>query len=303
MSGTPELDRLQTELRYACRGDERSLFALLDAARIRGLPVFLRETGSEFACLYRGAPATELAHVAPYLVKLPLSSLLVPWLLVDTNAAASIVILVAQASLEGLRAHLRRFLIVLDQNFGENFFRFYDPRVIGPFLDVCTVEEKTRFFGPVRLILTCASTPPVKEPLFHTWISPEGAGTLAPPAAFDKFALRQEHEDRFAADALANYRERCVVYLKGRYSSRLQDKSAEEVSVIVDRAREMAPSLGLVAGRDVTRLAEVLVLDPSFAAKTRLEERPVRERSGDLIKLRDVLEQLSEPEARVLRRG
>ena len=47
-----------------CDGDDSCLLALFDAARLSGLPVFLREAGAQFACLYRGKPAADLASPA-----------------------------------------------------------------------------------------------------------------------------------------------------------------------------------------------------------------------------------------------
>lgn len=291
MSTTPELARLQDEFRLACDGDDRRLYALFDAARIHGLPVFLREIGAEFASLYRGKPATELAHVAPYLARLPLTSLIIPWLLVDTAAAQAGVFLVAGTDADALRQHLRRYLIVLDARGAENFFRFYDPRIIAPFLEASTPDETARFFGPIRRLLVCASVPPVKAPLFRSWTAPAAMQAAAPPTALDKFALRPEHEERFARDTWASYEQRCVAYLKAYYSVRLTGKPDEAVRQIVVNARDIAGPLGITAGRDVTTLAEVLVLDPGFAARKHIEAKPARERSQAVVKLRDYLRQ------------
>lgn len=289
MSATLELQRLQEEFRVACEGDDRRLYALFDAARIRGLPVFLHEIGAEFASLYRGKPATELAHVAPYLAKLPLTSLIIPWLLVDTAAAQAGVFLVAGTDADALRQHLRRYLIVLDARGGENFFRFYDPRVIAPFLEASTPEESARFFGPIRRFMVCASVPPVMPPLFRKWDAPAAPPAPAPPTAFDKFGLRLEHEERFARDTWASYEQRCVTHLKAHYAVRLKDRPDEEVRQIVANARAIAVPLGITAGRDVTTLAEVLVLDPGLAARKDIEAKPARERSNTVARLRDHL--------------
>lgn len=291
MPTTPELARLQDELRLACDGDDRRLLALFDAARLSGLPVFLREVGAQFACLYRGKPAVDLAHVAPYLVKLPLTSLIIPWLLVDTAAAEAVVFLVSDADPDEVRQHLRRYLMVLDARGAENFFRFYDPRVLGPFLEASNPDEAAQFFGPIRRMFVCASIPPVKKPLFRTWLAPQVEKVPAPPAALAKFALRPEHEGRFAKDTWASYQRRCLTYLRAYYSVQLKDKPDEAVHQIVAHARDVAGPLGITSGRDVTTLAEVLVLDPGFAARKHIEAKPARERSQAVVKLRDYLRQ------------
>jgi hypothetical protein len=291
MPTTPELARLQEELRLACDGDEQQLLALFDAARLKGLPVFLREVGAQFACLYRGQPAADLAHVAPYLVKLPLNSLVLPWLLVDTAAAESVVFLVSDADPDEVRQHLRRYVMVLDTRGAENFFRFYDPRVLGPFLEASKPEEVAQFFGPIRRMFFCASVPPVKKPLFKGWTAPRVEKTTKPPAAFAKFALRREHEDRFAKDAIARYEGRCITYLRGQCTRQLANKSDDEVRGIIVSAREIATRLGIIAGRDVTTLAEVIVLGPTPAARKELDDSPIRERPKVLARLRDQLRQ------------
>ena len=296
MSTTPELERLQEELRGACDGDERRLYALFDGARLRGLPVFLHEIGAGFESLYRGKPAADLAHVAPYLVKLPLTSLIIPWLLVDTQAAQSAVFLVGDASPADLHRHLRRYLIVLDPRGCENFFRFYDPRVLAPFLDACTPEEAARFFGPIRRILVCASVPPVKAPVFRTWTPPSSARSKAPPSASDKFVLRPEHEQRFAQETRASYEQRCVTYLKAQHRDRLQDTTDQDVRQIVERARDLAGPLGITAGRDITVLAEVLTLGGDSRDLAGISQGSARERSEALVRLR---EQLSKRSAQV----
>lgn len=291
MPTTPERARLQDELRLACDGNDRRLLALFDAARLTGLPVFLREAGAEFACLYRGQPATDLAHVAPYLVKLPLNSLVLPWLLVDTAAAESVVFLVSDADPDEIRQHLRRFLMVLDTRGSENFFRFYDPRVLGPFLEASSPDEAAQFFGPIRRMFVCASVPPVKTPFFRSWTAPALDKAPAPPAAFSKFALRPEHEEQFAKDAMARYEQRCIHYLRGQCSRQLANKSDDDIRGIITSARAIAKRLGIIAGRDVTTLAEIIVLGPTSEARNELDASPVRERPKVLARLRDQLRQ------------
>jgi hypothetical protein len=75
------------------------------------------------------------------------------------------------------------------------------------------------------------------------------------------------------------------------YAAQLQDKSDGDVRQIVTSARNIASRLGIEAGRDVTTLAEVLVLDPAFGARTHIEARPIGDRPAAVTKLRDYLAQ------------
>ena len=287
MSTAPELEQLQERLRDACGGDDRRLFALLDGARLKGLPVFLKEIGAEHACLYRGRPVVEFPHVAPYLVWVPLSSLLLPWILIDTAAAASVIFLVVDGTANEVYKHLRRFLIVLDPRGGENFLRFYDPRVLKPFLEACTPEEKAQFFGPIRMMLACDSIPPIKDPLFSSWRAPEIAQQPAPPNARDKFKLRPEHEAAFAEDAMERYEDRCVAHLKASYYKPLENQSDDEVREIVVKARETANTLEIHAGRDVTALAEAMVLGLTETDVQSVQAAPAIDRPRLVREMRD----------------
>lgn len=49
-----------------------------------------------------------------------------------------------------LRRHLRKFLMVqLEDSDEKVYFRFYDPRVLGPLIPLYTEEQRKEFFGPI----------------------------------------------------------------------------------------------------------------------------------------------------------
>ncbi len=56
----------------------------------------------------------------------------------------------SKASLDELRLHFRRFLVVALPDGEEWFFRFYDPRILPLYLPNCNEWELRKFFGPVR---------------------------------------------------------------------------------------------------------------------------------------------------------
>jgi hypothetical protein len=45
---------------------------------------------------------------------------------------------------------LRHFLIVHTSDGKAYYFRYYDPRVLRPYLPTCTAGELTEFFGPIQ---------------------------------------------------------------------------------------------------------------------------------------------------------
>lgn len=129
--------------------DASATACVLDAARIEGLPAILAaaEAGSE--SLYSGPTASELADVAPHLAGCAQGSKLNHWLFETAWGQSAGILLESEVSLDELRTHLRRFLMVLDEGGKRLYFRFYDPRVLRIFLPTCDAEQLKAFFGPI----------------------------------------------------------------------------------------------------------------------------------------------------------
>ncbi len=124
------------------------LFAILDATDTPAVPIRARVLGDRAVSLYRGRPEQEWFAIAPYLVAVDAATL--DWIASDLWTAPWGIFVLASATLEELRLHFRRFLVV-DAPTGEQwYFRFYDPRVLVKFLPTCTKEQRTEFLGPVR---------------------------------------------------------------------------------------------------------------------------------------------------------
>src|SRR5262252_6291317 len=88
------------------------LFAVADSAREPNIPIELRRRGAEFSSLYRGEPEESLSSVAPYLVRVDPQCELMRWLLTNGWGNSWGIFLVSSTSLETLRQHFRRFLLV-----------------------------------------------------------------------------------------------------------------------------------------------------------------------------------------------
>lgn len=124
------------------------LYAVFDSA-VCGptVPKRMLELGAERAIsLYRDTPEQDYWEIAPYLACV--DSSLLQWIAELSNRSWGIFI-AARCSLDMLRAHLRHFLRVQVPNGDTWHFRFYDPRVLRPFLPACTPDELRTFFGPV----------------------------------------------------------------------------------------------------------------------------------------------------------
>lgn len=115
-------------------------FAVLDGAKVQGLPEILVASGLEHACLFQGDAAGELSDVAPWVVRLEEDERFTrhlftrghaPWEMWDRAPG---IYLRSRDSLKDLRAHLRKFIKVCDESGAWFYLRLYDPSVMRAFL-------------------------------------------------------------------------------------------------------------------------------------------------------------------------
>lgn len=133
------------------------VYAILDCARNRRIYPTVLGTLKHYRCLYlshqllfMGKMPQVLAKVAPHLVLLNREAAFTRWLISRGWGDNWGIFLTAKADIDTLKNHLRRYLMVRDEETGKPFyFRFYDPRVFRIYLPTCTSEELADFFGPV----------------------------------------------------------------------------------------------------------------------------------------------------------
>jgi len=123
------------------------VWAVLDGASVQGLVRALHTHGTSSACLFAGKLEPSLARVAPYLVRLERGSAFAGWVLERGWGRHWGVFLRADAGLDALRKHLRRFLLVKSPEGRTMQFRWYDPRVLRLYLPTCNAEEVATLFG------------------------------------------------------------------------------------------------------------------------------------------------------------
>ncbi|MGH9402274.1 MAG: DUF4123 domain-containing protein [Terriglobia bacterium] len=143
----------QSRLIALFRRDFQPLFALLDAAREPSVLKVLVESREECQSLFEGPQGDQLAHFAPYLVRLAADSQMLDTLVNQAWGKNWGVYLTCDGSFAELRKHLQYFLRVTLDGHREAFFRYYDPRVLRLFLPTCLPEEIDQFFGPIRYYL------------------------------------------------------------------------------------------------------------------------------------------------------
>lgn len=129
-----------------------TLFAVVDAARDMRLYPLVMES-SDQACLFGGEIKEPLKRAAPYIVNLkPDEPLFRAWR--DEGRGQSWGIMARSAlSLMELRRHFRHFLVAKLPDGMMVQFRFYDPRVFGPYITSCTADELASWFNGVSAFL------------------------------------------------------------------------------------------------------------------------------------------------------
>jgi len=290
----PRAQQLRKALRAACPDPGCGAYVLLDGARIAKLWAILRELKVEHGCLFRESPNENLTRVAPFMARADFAGDLLLWLAIDDVPLEAALFLFTEASPGALYKHLRRFLMVRDTEDAENYLRFYDPRVLRPFIASSTEAEKRRFFGPIRRFLAydAEASETAGELVLSHWDPPPPAPDTAevrPPSATDMFRLSQQHLTTFERDCMERYDKRCVALLRQRYSYRLGKASDADIRALLDEAKQLSPKLGLASGRDVAITAELLVLGFPSAIRQQIERVALQDRPRALQLLRDRL--------------
>ena len=141
--------RQQDRAQLASLRDAGVLFGVLDGAVEGRVRVLLAEAVDPHASLYEGQASAIDDEVAPYLVKFTPGSGLLERLLNEGWGRRFGIFLVSHAPHRELRRHLRRFLMVVDDETEERlYFRFYDPSVLRDFLPIATPRQRSLLLVP-----------------------------------------------------------------------------------------------------------------------------------------------------------
>jgi len=141
---------VKVELEKYLFRDNVYTYAVLDGASVINLPQRLYESGAVNLCLYRGELSDEMVHVAPYLVFLEKGSHFADWLLTDCWGKHWGIFAQTGVSISTLHRHFRTLLTVNTEAGDPLLFRYYDPRILVPFLLTCAIDELNMIFGPVK---------------------------------------------------------------------------------------------------------------------------------------------------------
>lgn len=128
-------------------------YILLDAATMEEEIAIAKALNPNFQCLYLGKKAIELGTVAPFLFSIKPKSPFFDWIITHKDRDKWGIFLHSDKDFKTVWRHFRKFLIVKTETGKRLFFRFYDPRVLAPFLQTCDNAQLKALFGPINSFL------------------------------------------------------------------------------------------------------------------------------------------------------
>lgn len=135
------------------------LYAVVDAARDPRIRLLLGAADEQTASLYTGFQGEVLADVGPTLVYLPRGSRLLDALVDSGWGEGWGIFLTSHRPFGDVRKHLHRFLLVESGTGKQQYFRFYDPRVLRRFLPTCGPRKLEALFEQVASFAMEAEDP------------------------------------------------------------------------------------------------------------------------------------------------
>lgn len=135
---------------WAASAGHGDVYAVLDTAKDKRIYPRLRDPAVAARCLYEGTIAQPVAETAPYLVQMQAWTPFTETMLEDGWGQSWGIFLSTSSPAQEVRRHLRRFLMVQDEQGKQLYFRYYDPRVFRVYLPTCNDAELKLVFGPVE---------------------------------------------------------------------------------------------------------------------------------------------------------
>lgn len=231
-----------------CIDSGKHLFAIIDACdnddvydRVQ------REELGRITSLYRGKAMIDFASFSPYLFFCDPET--IHW--IEEKLFGSqwgyYAVVSSSHDLPSMKRHLKRFLMVKCPDGRQMYFRFYDPRVITPFLNGSDENQREKFFGPIECFI-------VEENgvLDSISISKTARDFTFEPSA-QPFCLSDQNLKSFAEDKLDRFENKMCKLLSDEYPEDLEKLQISERSLkaIVSNAITSAKKYGVVGGKDV----------------------------------------------------
>jgi hypothetical protein len=241
--------------------DGHYLYAILDAYDSPSVPEKVKEIGADKGvCLFTGEAETRYWAHAPYLAAVDAG--LLAWMVDIVWKAPWGVFILSKMPMDGLREHLRRFLMVRLPDGERWYFRYYDPRILPIYLSNCEPLELQQFFGPIRAFAIPNSGPedisflhfPTDNHQDEAWAKLPGDPPLVRPEQFEAVqkAVLGDFEERAMKFLIRTYPEQARMLGQNGLRELIQFGClrAEHYKMVGEDERSQFIELMLLLGRD-----------------------------------------------------
>ena len=151
--GAAQVEHLPEALRGSLFADDLFVYAILDSARIFGLPEILENSGLDHACLYSGKAATDLADVAPYIVALTPTSHITRRIFTAADQPQGWwqdrpgAFIRSRHSIDEIRGHLRKYTRLQTDTGGWMLFRFWEADSLLSLMRESSAKDQKSYFA------------------------------------------------------------------------------------------------------------------------------------------------------------
>lgn len=219
------------------------LFAIVDGAGEPMLAALLRDLASRAAPMRIAGEAQQ--EITPCV--LPVDPLLLEWLYHTVWRKPWGVFVLADAAAQTLAEHFARFLLATLPDGERWFFRFYDPRVLGPYLSNCSRQESAAFFGPARAFALVDPDSGV-ELVRQAEDAAEAHQPGQSPAAW---GMRPSQVAVLATAAVDPFDARVALHLRQYFPQQCQQLGDQHLRDAIEFGIDRARSYGIELERDV----------------------------------------------------
>lgn len=235
-----ELTSLDHLHRFAASG---YLFALLDATDQILVPHKAKILGpSKAVSLFSGTANEWHWAVAPYLFQV--DSDLLNWIAEKLWKEPWGIFAMSNATMEELRLHFKKFLMVKLPDGKQWLFRYYDPRILQAYLPTCEPWELQKFFGPVRAFATADGD----EKKLMMGPGPSQALTEQPRSDAQAgifWTIRPEQYQAFTQAAEESFVDRSIKFLKEKLPDQVNSLPPEVLRERVEAGIAYARTYGV----------------------------------------------------------
>jgi hypothetical protein len=239
-------------------------YAILDAAKLKGLADIITGWGLECRCLYQGAAFDRLGDVAPWIVRLTEGSSFTRHLFTQGEARWQLwdkelgIFLRSRGTLDQLWTHFRRFTILKTDDGDTRYFRFYDPRAAAMYFGGLTdwPERVAQFFQPGRDFAVQAIIATPADGPATVFIPAPDAKNPDPLPAFTKLTAR---DAKIIADGtMRRFRGELKAWLLRYDKPRFGAFEPAQLDAITDHAIREGEALGLTFKEEITYLLYIM---------------------------------------------